>query len=201
MLLVITKLGLPPELMSEKGPIPADRRWGFATQNVAAYRGLTAANAPVSVLLHGSEVCSYRVEVRPGADTTAPTWIVPPRPEPDLGLGVHLEAGWTWQAALSEPGYLVFWTEGGGEPARVTTFPAMCCGPRFGFALPSVGPSGRVGHPTLYDLLEPISEGVPSVVRPMDLAGNLGDAFAIDPALGSSRRLTDAEASAYRWTP
>lgn len=182
------------------GVVRPDELWVVGgEQRVAAYRG--ARRAPVGVAFDGEERCIHTIEILQTVDTVAPAWTLSPRKTSDVPLAVQESQAFIWTAAISEPGFLVFWSAGNARPIRITTFPSLCCGNRFAFRIPRPEDEYRIGAPSPYQIFEALSYPGATVIRPMDNAGNLGDAWLVDPEAGTAARLSSQEAAIYRWPP
>lgn len=127
--------------------------------------------------------CSWTIEVGPQEDHDAPQWLtgltrMPVEPRNTVPR---------WCARFSETSWLVVWALDGGSPiwlvppwdAESTMF--------------------AVFH-TEWEFYNPLIVPLPGtsfVVRPMDNAGNLGDAWLLNPTTGNASRVDDA--TPYVW--
>lgn len=130
--------------------------------------------------------CTWDVVATGAADTSAPSWTGPPAAE--LLQGMFGPIASTWTLRTGEPGALLLWREGDHHLRAL---------------IPTSGDLELhfVPREWAYQLRDPAILGMmqPVVVRPMDLAGNLGAAWLLNPQDGSTSPVYDV--SSYGWDP
>lgn len=145
---------------------------------------LVAPNPGVNRLV--VDRCTWDVVVTGAADTSAPSWAAPPTARLFQGMFGPIASSWTLRTG--EPGMLLVWRAGDHHlRALIPTSGDL----ELGFV-----PREWAGHivdPTTLGTLSPV------VVRPMDLGGNLGAAWLLNPQDGSTSPVYDV--SAYTWDP
>lgn len=141
------------------------------------------------------QACRTAVLIGLTPDTTPPVWLEPPM------VAAPSYDAQTWAGVLSEPGYLLVWSEQTGRPFRLVTFPSECGGSTFSFVDPTQLYAGHRTSEidTRIAVCEAFLPWGPVIVRPMDLAGNLGDAWSIDPDRQQAAVVT-GDLKRYTWS-